>query len=48
MRESSQVAEVAERFFFGLNAKIEMRPVMNADDLHKALAGAPSTIQRYG
>jgi hypothetical protein len=48
MRESSQVAEIAERFFFGLNAKIEMRPVMNADDLHKALAGVPGTIQRYG
>ena len=48
MRESSQVAEIAERFFFGLNAKIEMTPVMNADDLQKALASVPGTIQRYG
>ena len=24
MKESSQVAEIAERFFFGLNARIEM------------------------
>jgi uncharacterized protein DUF3303 len=48
MRESSQVAEIAERFFFGLNAKIEMTPVMNAADLQKALAGVPGTIQRYG
>ena len=48
MRESSQVAEIAERFFFGLNAKIEMTPVMNADDLHKALTGIQGTIQRYG
>jgi hypothetical protein len=47
MRESSQVAEIAERFFFGLNAKIEMTPVMNADDLHKALTGIQGTIQRY-
>jgi uncharacterized protein DUF3303 len=48
MRESSQIAEIAERFFFGLNAKIEMVPVMNADDLQKALSGAQGTIQRYG
>jgi hypothetical protein len=48
MRESSQIAEIAERFFFGLNAKVEMVPVMNADDLHKALSGVPNTIQRYG
>jgi hypothetical protein len=48
MQESSQVAEIAERFFFGLNAKIEMTPVMNADDLQKALTGVPATIQRYG
>jgi hypothetical protein len=48
MRESSQVAEIAERFFFGLNAKIEMTPVMNADDLQKALTSVPGTIQRYG
>jgi len=48
MRESSQVAEIAERFFFGLNAKIEMLPVMAADDLQKALSGVQGTIQRYG
>ena len=48
MRESSQVAEIAERFFFGLNARIEMTPVMNADDLQKALTGVQGTIQRYG
>ena len=48
MRKSSQIAEIAERFFFGLNAKIEMVPVMNADDLQKALSGAQGTIQRYG
>jgi hypothetical protein len=35
MRESSQVAEIAERFFFGANAKIAMTPVMNADDLQR-------------
>jgi hypothetical protein len=48
MRESSQVADIAERFFFVLNAKIEMTPVMNADDLQKALSSVRGTIQRYG
>jgi len=48
MRESSQIAEIAERFFFGLNAKVEFVPVMAADDLQKALSGVPGTIQRYG
>ena len=48
MRESSQVAEIAERFFLGLNAKIEMIPVMNVEDLQKGLTGVPATIQRYG
>ena len=48
MQESSQIAEIAERFFFGLNAKIEMVPVMSAEDLQKALSGVQGTIQRYG
>ena len=48
MQESSQIAEIAERFFFGLNAKIEFVPVMAAEDLQKALSGVPGTIQRYG
>ena len=48
MQQSSQIAEIAERFFFGLNAKIEMVPVMSAEDLQKALSGVQGTIQRYG
>jgi len=48
MQESSQLAEVAERLFFGINAKIEVIPVMNAEDLQKGLAGVQNTIQRYG
>ena len=48
MRESSQVAEIAERFFLGLNARIEMVPVMSAEDLQKGLLGVQSLIQRYG
>jgi hypothetical protein len=48
MQDSSQIAEIAERFFFGLNAKIEMVPVMTPEDLQKALSGMQHTIQRYG
>ena len=48
MQESSQVAEIAERFFFGLNATIEMVPVMAAEDLQKGLSGVQSIIARYG
>jgi len=46
IRESSQVAEIAERLFFGVNAKIELVPVMTADDLRKGLSGvqAPSSV----
>lgn len=48
MRESSQIAEIAERLFFGLNAKIELVPVMAPEDLRKGLAGAQETMRRYG
>ena len=48
MQDSSQIADIAERLFFGLNAKIELVPVMTADDLRKGLSGVQATIQRYG
>ena len=48
MQDSSQIANIAERLFFGLNAKIELVPVMTADDLRKGLSGVQATIQRYG
>jgi hypothetical protein len=48
MQDSWQVADTVERFFFGLNAKVELTPVMNAEDLHKALTGIKGIIDRYG
>ena len=48
MQESSQIAEIAEQLFFGVSAKIELVPVMTADDLRKGLSGVQATIQRYG
>ena len=48
MNDSSQIAQTAERFFFGLNARIEMVPVMTAEDLQKGLSAVPDIVQRYG
>jgi hypothetical protein len=48
MRDSSEIVEIAERFFFGLNAKIEMTPVMTVADIEKGLAAVPGIIERYG
>lgn len=48
MTASSQVVEVAERFFFGLNAKVEMMPVMALEDLEQDLSSIEGIVQRYG
>ena len=48
MQESSQIADIAERLFFGVSAKIELVPVMTADDLRKGWSGVQETIRRYG
>ena len=48
MTASSQIVEMAERFFFGLNAKVEMVPVMALEDLQKGLSGIEGIVQRYG
>ena len=48
MQNSSQIADIAERLFFGLDAKIELIPVMSPADLQKGLSGVQNTIQRYG
>ena len=48
MQESAQVAGVAERFFFGLGAEVEMTPVMTAEDLQKGLSDIDSIIKNYG
>jgi hypothetical protein len=38
--DPSQIVEVVEPLFLGLNAETELVPVMNADDLPKGLAKA--------
>lgn len=48
MEDSWRVADTVERFFFGLEASIELTPVMTGEDLEKALSGVAKTIERYG
>ena len=45
--DGAEVAGVAERFFFGLHADVEMTPVMTVEDLQKALGGMKAVIDRY-
>ena len=48
MQDPSQVAGVVERFSFGLQAKVELIPVMTPDDLQKGLAMVPDIVKNYG
>ncbi|MFI7016815.1 DUF3303 family protein [Streptomyces sp. NPDC050164] len=38
MQDSSQMPPALEPFFTGLNAEVEVFPVMNSDDLQKGLS----------
>ncbi len=40
MADTSEIAQIAEPLFQELNAEVQFVPVMNADDLQKALATA--------
>ncbi|MDJ0461044.1 DUF3303 family protein [Streptomyces sp. H27-C3] len=41
MKDSSEMPSIAEPLFSELGARIELHPVMNADDLRKGLAALP-------
>jgi hypothetical protein len=47
LAESSQLAGIAEPFWFGLHATVEITPVMSGEDLQKALTGIETIAQRY-
>jgi hypothetical protein len=37
MKDASEIPGIVEPLFAGLNARVELLPVMNADDLKKGL-----------
>jgi hypothetical protein len=44
MKDASEIPAIAERFFMGLDAEVDYRPVMNAEDLKKGLEKATGTF----
>jgi len=44
MKDASEIPVLAEPFFMKLNAKVELCPVMNAEDLKKGLA---AVMEKY-
>ena len=47
LAEPSQIPAVAEPWFLTLNAKISFRPVMNSDDLAKAVPNIERAVKKY-
>jgi hypothetical protein len=48
MTDSSQLPAVAEPFFLAFNAKVTVRPAMNAQDLAKAAPGMAQAVKAFG
>ena len=48
MTDSSEVASVAERFWFALKAHVTLTPVMNPEDLQKGLSDISGIVKRFG
>jgi hypothetical protein len=44
MKDASEIPVIAEPLFAGLNARLQLQPVMNADDLKKGLDIARQTM----
>jgi hypothetical protein len=48
MTEGTDVLRVGEKIWFGLNAEVEMTPVMAPEDIQKGLGEIQGIIQSYG
>jgi hypothetical protein len=48
MKDASQMTAVAEPWFLTFNAKVSLRPVMNAQDLAKGGASIGKAAKQYG
>ena len=48
MKDPSQMPAVAEPWFLAFNAKVSLRPIMNAEDLAKAGPSIGEAAKQYG
>jgi hypothetical protein len=46
LKDPSEIPAICEPFFMNMNAKVEMSPVMNADDLKKGLDSLQSMMNK--
>src|SRR6267143_211004 len=47
LESTSQIPAVAEPWFLAFNAKVEVRPAMNLEDLKNATPGIESAVRKY-
>jgi hypothetical protein len=48
MDDASQIPAIAEPFFLGLGATIQVHPVMTPEDLGRATPAIAQAAQKYG
>jgi hypothetical protein len=47
LKDTSQIPAIAEPFFLAFNARVKLSPVMNAEDLAKAIPGIEKAVKEH-